>query len=54
MNPPIQTDEKEETVIRKSLVALSGMLARVADGADTAALQADKALVQVFLLVIIL
>ena len=54
LKPPTQTDEDGERVIRKSLVFWSGMLARVEEGSDTKELQADKALVQKFLLVITL
>ena len=54
LKPPTQTDEDGHRVIRKSLVVWSGTLARVADGSDTADLQADKALVQEFMSVITL
>ena len=54
LKPPTQTDEDGERVTRKSLVVWSGTLAKVADGSDTADLQADKALFQEFLSVITL
>ena len=39
-----------DRVIRKSLVVWSGMLARVAEGSETADWQADKASLQEFFL----